>query len=472
MGFYMKIAKIFCLYFLLANIIYCKSYENQSSTTNQSEKKLDITLEGASISQGIGASFSLQTRLMAHLRSQPILYSKLTSVFKDKKVGIIFDHFFISNFPFWSPLHNNVREELVHQNLKKIDKNYDIVFYALLPNESMLYENKAKSKKQWDDLLKSPASESIRNIMSSHWLATIASFNPLPKRVRDQINRKVHEYTQERSEKFIEMPLDSFLQSIVKEKGVISKNTKIAIPKIFNKDKLHLSDIGQAILLNRVILKAIEQFAENRLKQKIDIAKINELPSSYTKEWRNNLRKKYFGSLKDFLAYKDGEYLLQFESKKIFTKSIKFYQGDVPEKNYPLSKQRFRDIFPHVIRFLVYHIDLTIPIKIDEGEVTLDMRKSMQSGTLQLSKNETGIFRGVSRDFWLAMGFMTTNNLYEIRHIGNGKFDFTLTLLPLLNFQKPGLIRNDKVSHKVKDEILNNTGDYNRIVLSGSLLMK
>ena len=116
---------------IVANLISCGLLEqdhsnlnaNVSEHKNQRELlaengiKLDITALGASISQGVGASFSLQTRLLDHLQSDYDNYSKLFSVYGDKKIGIFFDYFFITNFPYWSPTYNGSRIDLVRKHL-------------------------------------------------------------------------------------------------------------------------------------------------------------------------------------------------------------------------------------------------------------------------------------------------------------------------------------------------------------------
>ena len=151
--------------------------------------------------------------------------------------------------------------------------------------------------------------------------------------------------------------------------------------------------------------------------------------------------------------------------------TMQFVEGNVPEKNYRLAKQRFKDLFPHVIRGLADHLDLSIPVRINQGIIKIDMRKAMQASELTAIKNVDGKIKGASRDFWLSMGFMTTNNLYEIDHIDSNNYEFKMTLLPLFDFQKPGLLRTGDIPEEVKKEILNRGEDYHRVVLSGTLVI-
>ena len=79
--------------------------------------------------------------------------------------------------------------------------------------------------------------------------------------MRDQINSEIEAFVKDQPDKFIELPVDKFLQDVVKNRDVKYNDTKISVPQIFTNDKLHLNDSGQAALINKVILKSIYQHA-------------------------------------------------------------------------------------------------------------------------------------------------------------------------------------------------------------------
>ena len=69
---------------------------------------------------------------------------------------------------------------------------------------------------------------------------------------------------------------------------------------------------------------------------------------------------------------------------------MKFIEGNVPKKSYLLAKRRFKDLFPNVIRGLADHIDLSIPVKINQGIIKIDIRKAMQAAEPAASRNVDG----------------------------------------------------------------------------------
>lgn len=465
------------LTFVSSIFLSCGSDSFSLKKTPHTEKKTTkVVFDGASISQGIGASFSLSNRMDYFLKTNPKIRKRVEEKFPGKSIGFIFDYFFITNFPYWASTHSNDRQALIHSELEDLSKRFDVIFISELPNEYMLETKPDHSDRNLIlEQVKHNDLKYVRNQMSIGLVTKLASRNLAPHKVRDQINAEIRSYIASQPDKFYPLDVGTFVRDMVGEKSKVKQvltnsGDKVGVLGLYA-DSLHFNDIGQTLLLNRVLIPGLLKPIAPELIPATGLPQfLNEDPANFTEGWRNKIKKSLYKNHVAFEDRENGRYRLEFVSQKDFIESATFYEGTDSKANPAFSKFMLGTYMPKLMQSFIKKLDFSIPTSIKNGRIVLDMRKPIQSSEVSISSSSPNSLAGYSRDYWLITmaGFNTTYKFELIRQKSN-TYQFVWTIFSLLEGQRLGFYREDGIRPEVKSRIESTPERYHRLVLKGQV---
>lgn len=437
------------------------------------DSELPIFLDGASISQGLTASFSIEHRLMAHFNQYSNAKRELLRRLWPRTVYVLLDDFFATDFPYWGNISDGIRAKEVTKRLKNMLENYDVILYTELPNEAMLYQNSSKSVEEWEQLLRAPNLRFIRNMFGEYPLARVE--NPRPKLVRDEINRTLQGFVRNYPNRFIRMPVDSFFQeAVATEKLVDFEGRSHRISELFS-DDIHLNDLGQTLLINKTILPAIESTAfvdsiHQSPSTPVYFPRISALGVG-SEDWKEQVKQFVYSSGDRFDQGVPGNYLLSAVDQRAFFGSRGFIPGMDATRNPLLSKVRLANLFTFTESFFS-QLPLEIPLRIStSGNLSMDLRKPLHGPKLPVSvnrrmKNGLLVLEGFGRDYWLSASGFKTNYRIQLEQIEAEKFRLTWFITPLTTAQ--GKMRERReLSQKEIEALLKDWENLHKLKLEG-----
>ena len=420
--------------------------------------KFPINFEGASISKGVGANFSLTHRLLAHLKDHPHLMNRIQEILGNKRVVILVDYFFVTNFPYWSNLHDKNRESILLSHLQNLENKYDYIIYSHLPNDQMLFSDTELSKKEWQALLDKKNRKQLKNQLSRYWAAKVV--NPFPLRVRDEINRYLEKRAQQNPRKYFKIPLGDTLREWIRSGSAQdSFGNHITLESMFS-DHIHFNDLGQSVFLNSAIIPSLEKAlntvvnSEDKSSRRVYIPRLDFQADQFDEEWLTNESEKIFSSESDFLEFSEGTFKLYLENAGEFFASRQYISGRDKKSNPIFSFIFLKYTIPVLIElYSNFTFINSIPIFRDiNGTVLINMGKPIQSAVTPLQVIRDGEWVGYIRDYMETQGGLIVNYRVKItkNQTAENSYTFSWEIFPQLPGQSNDKIRGPLSQNEAK----------------------
>lgn len=438
-----------------------------------------IFFEGASVSQGIGATFSMQQRLRAYIMQDSERYAAYRRSFGNQRIVIIFDIFFPTNFPHWGYSSNRIRIQEVHKVLADLEARYDQILFSPLPNEAMIFKDPSKTHEQWREEIDHPANYQPRNMMLSNSIESfIASQNFAGQSVRDQINMAWLERASLRPAKYTRTSMDTLLRHIIDDQGYRSGEYLLEVKDLYA-DFIHFNDYGQSALIQDVILPGLEALSR-KLRKPVEFAREPVIPGQLDEEWKAEVRRLVFNSAGEFLDLKAGQYFFEVTDTDAFADSGTYTAGTQKERNPRMSGYRMSHHLLGRTADIRIFGNANFPVTIhQDGTMDIDLRKAILAGLIPMKVVHTGAgvdgepltVRSYSRDYWDRLGGLNTNYIFEIKHVEDNRFALSWTLLPKLTTQTYARVSKG-LNERDIEEIDQHFEKYHRVELKAEVILR
>ena len=380
----------------------------KSRTMNVSENK-DIFGEGASNTRGVQASFPLDVRIKHQLRSNGVDDKTLLG---DKNLMVSVDYFFPTNFPEFGDENISVEqvEEIVSKKLDLLQKKYQYIIFLLLLDQDNLQVDALANLK----LNKAPALKNIANELSK---------TPLRQNKLKKINELIQK-TAGKNSNFLISDLLGLSNDIL-----IEKNTSL-YRYIFASDKIHLTDQGQGLVLNKCVFPSLRLIPELMNQKLPDIE--NNL--SFDKKWKAQVIKTVADDPANFKDLTAGSYWGRIVSMAKLQPANSKLELKNTEQDDALKKIQSKISFMALLSGPAEHF-----VSLRDGEnsskiLNLDLSKSIFFTSIDLpSVGEK--FEGWGYDYWSSVDKSPAVN-YHFEVVRSKKdsqtIQVTWTIFPLV----------------------------------------